>query len=100
MIQALRKNISTLIYISLILFAVWMSFVIVYGKGGIVRRRKLEAEIMVLRREILELEKENRMIEVSIESLRDNERYIEGYARELGYRKEGETIYKFIEKGP
>jgi hypothetical protein len=30
--------------------------------------------------------------------MKDNTRYIEGFARELGYKREGEFIFKFIEK--
>ena len=98
MIQALRKNLNTIIYISLIVLAIWISYIIVYGKGGIVKRKNLEAEISHLRTEIQELEYTSGMIDITIQNMRYNERYIEGYARELGYRKEGETIFKFIEK--
>ncbi len=98
MIQALRKNLNTIIYISLIVLAIWISYIIVYGKGGIVKRKNLEAEISHLRTEIQELEYASGMIDITIQNMRYNERYIEGYARELGYRKEGETIFKFIEK--
>jgi len=98
MIQALRKNLNTIIYISLIVLAIWISYIIVYGKGGIVKRKNLEAEISHLRTEIQELEYASGMIDITIQNMRYNERYIEGYARELGYRKEGETIFKFIEQ--
>ncbi|KPJ86241.1 MAG: hypothetical protein AMS17_13335 [Spirochaetes bacterium DG_61] len=98
MIQALKRHLNTLIYVTLILLAVWVSFIIVYGKGGIVKRRNLEAEILTLEGEIRTLESERAMLDIVIQNLRGNKRYIEGYARELGYRKEGETIYKFIER--
>jgi cell division protein FtsB len=98
MIQALRKNLNTIIYVSLILLAVWVSFIIVYGKGGIVKRKNLEAEILALEEEIVNLEKEGAVLDIAIHNLRHNRIYIEGYARELGYRKEGEIIYKFIER--
>ena len=94
----IRKNLNTIIYISLIVLAIWISYIIVYGKGGIVKRKKLEAEIVNLRAEIQELEHTSGMIDITIMNMRYNERYIEGYARELGYRKEGETIFKFIER--
>ncbi len=98
MIQTLRKHINTIIYIALIVFAIWISYIIVYGNGGIVKRRNLETEIISLQREIRELENSSGMIDIVIQNMRENERYIEGYARELGYRREGETIYKFIER--
>lgn len=98
MIQILKKHISTIIYVSLILLAVWISYIIVYGNGGIVKRRNLESQIIELKREIRELEISSGMIDIKIQSMRENERAIESYARELGYRKEGETIYKFIER--
>ena len=47
---------------------------------------------------IRELENSSGMIDIVIQNMRENERYIEGYARELSYRREGETIYKFIER--
>lgn len=98
MIQTLRKHLNTIIYIALIVLAIWISYIIVYGKGGIVKRRNLEIEIISLQREISELENSSGMIDIVIQNMRENERYIEGYARELGYRREGETIYKFIER--
>ena len=98
MIQVLKKNLSTIIYVALIVLAVWISYIIVYGKGGIVRRRNLESEIVELQREIHELEINSGMIDIRIQSMRENERSIQSYARELGYRREGESIYKFIER--
>jgi cell division protein FtsB len=98
MIKTLRKHLNTIIYIALIVLAIWISYIIVYGKGGIVKRRNLETEIISLQREIGELENSSGMIDIVIQNMRQNERYIEGYARELGYRREGETIYKFIER--
>ena len=98
MIQTLRKHLNTIIYIALIVLAIWISYIIVYGKGGIVKRRNLETEIISLQREIRELENSSGMIDIVIQNMRENERYIEGYAQELGYRREGETIYKFIER--
>jgi cell division protein FtsB len=98
MIKTLRKHLNTIIYIALIVLAIWISYIIVYGKGGIVKRRNLEIEIISLQREISELENSSGMIDIVIQNMRENERYIEGYARELGYRREGETIYKFIER--
>jgi cell division protein FtsB len=98
MIRALYRNLNTVIYVSLILLAIWVSFIIVYGKGGIVKRKNLEAEILTLQQEIRTLENQRALLDIDIQNLRDNPRYIEGYARELGYRKEGEVIYKFIER--
>jgi len=96
--RTLRKHLNTIIYIALIVLATWISYIIVYGKGGIVKRRNLETEIISLQREIGELENSSGMIDIVIQNMRENERYIQGYARELGYRREGETIYKFIER--
>jgi cell division protein FtsB len=98
MVQTLRKHLNTIIYIALIVLAIWISYIIVYGKGGIVKRRNLETEIISLQREIRELENSSGMIDIVIQNMREKERYVEGYARELGYRREGETIYKFVER--
>jgi cell division protein FtsB len=98
MVHVLRKHLNTIVYVALIVIAIWISYIIVYGKGGIVKRNNLENEIVELQREIEELEIENGMIDIKIQSMRENRRAIESYARELGYRKEGESIYKFIER--
>jgi cell division protein FtsB len=98
MIQVLKKHLHTIIYVALIVLAVWISYIIVYGRGGIVKRRGLESEIAELQREIHELEMSSGMIDVKIQSMHEDEASIRSYARELGYRREGETIYKFIER--
>jgi cell division protein FtsB len=98
MVHVLRKHLNTIVYVVLIIVAVWISYIIVYGKGGIVKRNNLENEIVELQREIDGLEIDNGLIDVKIQSMRQNRRAIESYARELGYRREGETIYKFIER--
>jgi cell division protein FtsB len=98
MVRLLTKNLNTIVYVVLILLSLWVSYLIIYGRGGIVRRRSLEAEIHTLQREIDDLHRESDYLDVALRNLTDNVRYIEGYARELGYRKPGETIYKFIER--
>ena len=50
-----------------------------------------------LQEEVVLLEREIDLADLELNNLR-NHTYIEGYARELGYRKEGEVIYKFMKK--
>jgi cell division protein FtsB len=98
MVRLLTRNLNTIIYLLLILLSLWISYLIIYGKGGIVKRKSLEAEIVTLQREINDLQEESDFLDVVLHHFTDNTRYLEGYARELGYRRESETIYKFIER--
>lgn len=79
-----------------LLFVCWVVSCMIWGKGGLIEHRKVEEELAVLDEEILGLELELRRTETHLEYLRDNERYLEGFARELGYRKPDEVIFKFV----
>ncbi len=98
MVRSIRINLNLLIYILIILSAIWISYTIIYGRGGIVKRRELDRQVRQLQDEIEELKDEKKIIENAIVNMKDNTRYIEGFARELGYKREGEIIFKFIEK--
>jgi cell division protein FtsB len=98
MVRSLKVNLNLLIYILIILSAVWVSYIIIYGRGGIVKRRELDRQVLLLQAEIRELRNEKKTVERAIVNMKDNTRYIEGFARELGYKREGEFIFKFIEK--
>lgn len=76
----------------------WISYLILWGKGGIVERKGLEREILLLEDEIQELRLKQDLLDIHIRNSKENRKYIEGYARQLGYKKEGEVIFKFVEK--
>ena len=80
------------------MFAFWIGFVIIYGNGGINNRRKASLELQVLEEDIKELEQKGKLLEWEIENIRSNRAYIESFARELGYRKNGEIIFWFMKK--
>ncbi len=76
----------------------WIGYIVVYGNGGVFERREARRQASTLEAEIAALKKEKDIAEKKIEFLQKNTRYIEGYARELGYKKKGEMIFKFIDK--
>lgn len=89
-----------LLYAALLLLACWVCYAMVWGKGGLVRRREAAAELASLEAEIIQLEREIERTNVHLRNLRSNQRYLLGYARELGYRRPDEVIFKFIKKRP
>jgi cell division protein FtsB len=92
-------NILNLVfYVIFSLFAFWIGYIIIYGNGGINNRRKAALELQVLEDNIKELEQKRKQVEWEIENIRSNRAYIESYARELGYRKNGEIIFRFMKK--
>ena len=99
MMRKTPVNILNLVfYVIFFLFAFWIGYIIIYGNGGINNRRKAALEIQVLVNDIKELEQKKKLIEWEIENMRSNRLYIESYARELGYRKNGEIIFRFMKK--
>lgn len=98
MVRWKLSQINTILYLILILSMIWVSYIIVWGKGGLVKRRDLENQILNLEEEIRRLRLQEELLDIHIKNLKENRKYIEGYARELGYKKEGEVIFKFVEK--
>jgi cell division protein FtsB len=80
-----------------LLFVVWVVGCMIWGKGGIIENRRVSGELAVIEEEIQVLERELERTEVHLRYLRDNERYRAGFAREMGYRKPDEVIFKFVE---
>jgi cell division protein FtsB len=94
----LIRVLNTALYIVIVLTVLWASFIILFGRGGMVKRRIVEKELALVESEIRALEEEIALAEIRLENLRHNTHFIEGYARELGYKKPGEIIYKFIRR--
>jgi cell division protein FtsB len=92
------SQINTILYLILILSMIWVSYIIVWGKGGLVERKNLENQILSLEEEVHRLKLQEELLDIHIRNLKENRKYIEGYARELGYKKEGEVIFKFVQK--
>jgi cell division protein FtsB len=83
-----------------LLFAFWVAFALVYGKGGVIARKNVLGQIARLKAEIARLESGTRHLDGRIENLKTNRHTVESHARELGFKKEGETIYRFLKKQP
>jgi len=88
--------IKLVVYIITLFFTIFIGYSIIFGKGGIMDRKGLEKEIELLRKEIEELENEKGKIGWKIENLQSNKAFVEGFARELGFKKDGEIIFKYI----
>ncbi len=91
-------GLHVVLYIIVLCVMLWVGYIVVYGSGGVFERREARRLVSALYAEIETLEREKDIAEKKIEFLQENKRYIEGYARELGYKKRGEMIFKFIEK--
>lgn len=96
--KRLGQTLNYILLFSILVFILWIGYVIVWGRGGIIERRKAQHELALLQKEIAELKKEEERLDWEIRNMKYNKRYIEGYARELGYKKEGEIIFKFIDQ--
>ena len=53
-----RIRIQLILYLILILIAFWISYIIIYGSGGVVNRANLARELGALEHEMNDLEKE------------------------------------------
>jgi cell division protein FtsB len=91
-------KLQLIIYCIIFLIAFWISYIIIYGNGGIVKRNKMTRELRVLEAEIEQLKKEKETLSWEIKNLKSNKSYIGSVARDLGYKQEGEIIFKFVEK--
>ena len=98
MIKGTQNSIHLIIYFIFFLFAFWIIYIVINGNGGIVNREKLERELLILEEEIQELKKDKERLVWEINNLRSNRPYIEAFAREIGFKREGEIIFKFVKK--
>ena len=69
------------------------------GKKGFVKLSSLYFKKVKLEQEVEELKKANEKSELEIKELKENPAALEQIAREeLGFVKDGEIVYKFVEK--
>ena len=80
------------------LFAFWVAFALVYGRGGIIVRKKLLRDIDRLQAEVHRMDERSKHLDIQIETMRRNRRTIEAFAREIGYKRDGEIIFRFMKK--
>ena len=91
-------NLNTVIYLLLVAVSIWIIYLMVYGHGGIIKRRKIVNEITLLKNEIDTLKNEKARLNWEIKNLSTNKDYLAGLAHENGYRDSNEIIFKFLKK--
>jgi cell division protein FtsB len=100
MVPQLGKRAHLVLFCIFFLFAFWVAYALVYGRGGVIERKKALKQIDRLRAEIGQLETSSQHLDWRIENLRTDRRAVESYARDLGFKKEGEVIYRFLKEKP
>ena len=100
MLPQLGKRVHIAFFCVFFLFSFWVAYALVYGKGGAIERKKVLGQIERLKAEIEQLESGSRHLDRRIENLKTDRRAVESYARELGFKKEGEVVYRFLKKNP
>jgi cell division protein FtsB len=93
-----KKHLQFIIYIVLILFIGWLGYTVIYGKGGIIERRETQRNLSLLEEDINSLEHEIERIDLDIKNLKSNRKYVISLARELGYKQDGEIIFRFLQR--
>ena len=93
-----RRFIGISVVVLMLVFLAWLGYTVVYGKGGIIERKKTERTLARLEEEIEQLEHDIGKADFELRNLAGNKKYLTQLARELGYRKEGETIFRFLRK--
>ncbi|MEK6646192.1 MAG: septum formation initiator family protein [Candidatus Firestonebacteria bacterium] len=93
-IQVMHKK--NILVIAILIILMW---VFLGGKKGFVKLASLYFKKVKIEQEVEELKKTNEKAELEIKELKENPAALERIAREeLGFVKNGEIIYKFVEK--
>ena len=93
-----RRRRFVLTTVAALALAAFLAYVFVFSRHGHLRRRELTRENEGLRLELKELRAENARLREELSRLDDPEA-VEKLAREkLGLVKEGEKVYRFVEK--
>jgi cell division protein FtsB len=93
-----KRVIGITVYVLMLVFLAWLGYMIVYGNGGIIERKKTERTLANLEEEIESLERVIEKTDLELHNLESNKKYLTQLARELGYKQEGETIFRFLRK--
>lgn len=94
-----KKRLPKLLYIIIAtIMIIWSGYLFIYGGGGALKRNQLRNEISRLKLDIENLKKEKEILEWKINNIENNPNFIETIAREMGYKKPGEIIFKLIKK--
>lgn len=98
MLQGNNRFLGIIVYIVMLVFLAWLGYTVVYGNGGIIERRRTERTLTSLEEEIAALESDIERADLELRNLKSNRKYLTMLARELGYRHEGELIFRFMRK--
>lgn len=95
-----ERKIRNLIFYSLTISAIlYIGIIFLFGDLGIKKYRALDKTREKLEKEISQIEKENKLLQAQINSLKEDPFYIEKYAREeFGLARPDEYIFQFQEK--
>ena len=95
--EFLRRNMSILLLAGLVLLLVQD----VFGTHGVLAMRRAQKETARVKREIEQIDTENRRLEDNVKSLKSDPEAIERIAREeMGLARPGEYIFKLPSKLP
>ncbi|MFW6139281.1 MAG: FtsB family cell division protein [Spirochaetota bacterium] len=83
----------------MLIAAIWTGYVVIYGYGGLHHRKKVHSKLSELKEEIKELSEQENVLDWKIQNLKQNGPYMEGVAREMGFKKPRDVIFKVISKG-
>lgn len=68
----------------------------IFGERGLIKAYRLSSERDEIRVKVEKLRRENQYLRGELASLRSDRHYVEDMARrELGFVREGETVYRF-----
>jgi cell division protein FtsB len=91
-----RKRIKRLILLTLgIMFFIYLSLSLIFGESGLLRYLELKATTVQLLSEVRSIREQNEEIKRQIEALKKDPSRMEELAREYGFTKEGEMIFKY-----
>ena len=89
-------RLNTIVYSVIFLVTLWIIYIMFFGKGGILERKKIIKEIGVLQSEIQSLKNEKLRLKWEIDNLKKSGDYTISIAHSYGYRFEDEIIFKFM----
>jgi cell division protein FtsB len=94
-----RKRRNLIFFSITIVIIFYLSTILIFGDPGIIKYNSLNKTKKKLEMEIKEIEKENKLLQAQINSLKEDPFYIEKYAREeFGLAKPDEYIFQFQEQ--
>ncbi|MBF0559522.1 MAG: septum formation initiator family protein [Nitrospirae bacterium] len=95
-----RKRRNLIFFTVVSLAVLYMLFAVVFGNMGLLKYRSLTKIKSRLDTEIVSLDKENNALKTHVDSLKNDNYYIEKYAREeYGLARPNEYIFQFKDDG-